>query len=129
MIAAGLSRHVAIKWRYTDSDGSLLLDRHRDTCMIKATVFRRILLGFAAALLAAASLPASARADARSAAGSVPDLASFAASVADGEAGVRGVYAEGLFALAVEQQPSDSYVSGAADTVTQFRAASQYGVV
>jgi hypothetical protein len=59
----------------------------------------------------------------------VPDLASFTASVTDGNRKVlRGVYAPGVFALAVVQQPYASFVSRLPGTVTQFGMAAMHGV-
>lgn len=62
----------------------------------------------------------------------LPDLPGFAQSVENGDANaLRGVYADGLFALPVVQQPSNNagYVSTAPDTLTQFSLAAQYGNV
>jgi hypothetical protein len=55
----------------------------------------------------------------------------FIASVTDGEAGVvRGVYAPGLLALPVRQQPADdpNYVSPEVGVATQFAPAAALGV-
>jgi hypothetical protein len=55
----------------------------------------------------------------------------FIAEVTDGEAEVvRGVYAPGVLALPVVQQPptNSAYVSEEQGTVTQFRSAAQYSV-
>ena len=60
-----------------------------------------------------------------------PTYETFAASVADGQAGVvRGVYAAEAFALRVEQQPAGdaNYVSSNSETATQFQTASLFGV-
>jgi hypothetical protein len=59
-------------------------------------------------------------------------LPDFAASMANGRSDqVVGVYAPGLFALQVQQQPATSpaYVSSADDAVTQFGLAMQYGTI
>jgi len=60
-----------------------------------------------------------------------PTYETFAASVADGQAGVvRGVYAAGAFALRVEQQPAGdaNYISSNSEMATQFQTASLFGV-
>jgi len=61
----------------------------------------------------------------------LPEFADFVLSVSDGASGVvRGVYVPGLFAFRVIQQSpgNDGYVSPAADAITQFSMAGQYGV-
>ena len=58
------------------------------------------------------------------------DLATFVNSVVNGDGSVlRGVYAPGILALAVVQQPNASFVSAQPDTATQFRMAAARGVV
>jgi hypothetical protein len=58
------------------------------------------------------------------------NLASFVASVVNGDRNaLRGVYSEGVMALAVVQQPDPTFVSIAPDTATQFGMAEPYGVV
>jgi hypothetical protein len=60
----------------------------------------------------------------------LPDLASFAASVVDGDGkALRGVYAEERFALPVIQQPYSSFVSQDPGTLTEFGPAQRYGVI
>ncbi len=60
----------------------------------------------------------------------LPNLKTFVQSINNGEANsVRGVYADGLFALPVIQQSSNgsSYVSADPNTLTQFAAPLTYG--
>jgi hypothetical protein len=60
----------------------------------------------------------------------LPTLADFAADVANASANqVTGIYAQGVMALPVIQQPASQpgYVSTLEETVTQFAAASTYG--
>lgn len=60
-----------------------------------------------------------------------PDLQSFVASVTNGDAStVTGLYAEGLFALQVRQQPPTdiNYISDEIGTVTQYSQPAQFGV-
>jgi hypothetical protein len=88
---------------------------------------------FVVTALFAAVLPAEAapRIEAPSTAPNVvPAFDTFVKSVTDGSNGVRGVYVPGLFALSVRQQPAGNagYVSTAANTVTQFGMAANYGV-
>jgi len=62
----------------------------------------------------------------------IPDLTSFALTVNNGDGSMlRGVYAEGIFALPVVQQPAGNagYVSIQPGAATQFRMASDYGNV
>lgn len=62
----------------------------------------------------------------------LPDLASFSLAVQNGDGGVlRGVYAENIFAAPVVQQPSYNvaFISPAVDVLTQFSAASQFGII
>lgn len=62
----------------------------------------------------------------------LPDVQSFAASLTNDDArALRGVYADGLFALEVVPQPPSQpgFVSSAEGTVTQFAMASQFDVV
>jgi hypothetical protein len=61
----------------------------------------------------------------------LPTLADFIASVADGQAGVaRGVYVGGTLALTIEQQPSGdaAYITSSPDAVSQFQSAAYFGV-
>lgn len=61
----------------------------------------------------------------------VPDLPTFTASVQNGQAGTLvGVYAEGLFAFPIMQQPAgqDTYVSPNDQTLTQFARPVRLGV-
>lgn len=63
---------------------------------------------------------------------SLPELSSFAASLANGQASqLVGVYAPGLFALPVVQQPAgdEEFVSSADQTVTQYSLPASFGVV
>lgn len=60
-----------------------------------------------------------------------PDLQTFAAAVTNGDpAAVTGVYAEGIFALQVRQQPYDNYnyIADEDGTVTQYARPTQFGV-
>ena len=58
------------------------------------------------------------------------DLATFVTSVVNGDPNaLRGVYAPGILALAVEQQLNASFVSAKPDTATQFGMAAARGVV
>lgn len=62
----------------------------------------------------------------------ISDLATFAASVVNSEAGVvAGAYADGLFALPIVQQPGAlaGYVSEVDNTLTQFGWPQLYGIV
>jgi len=60
----------------------------------------------------------------------VRDLATFVTSVVNGDGqALRGVYAPGILALAVVQQPYASFVSAAPETATQFGMAAAQGVV
>jgi hypothetical protein len=59
----------------------------------------------------------------------IPDLATFAISVLDGNPDVlKGVYVEDVMAFPVVQQPYAAFVSEQPGTVTQFGMASSYGV-
>lgn len=61
-----------------------------------------------------------------------PDLSSFVKNVSNGQIGkVRGVYAPGIFALPVIQQPKNkgTYVSNKRDYITQFAKAAENGTV
>src|SRR5271169_3920886 len=63
---------------------------------------------------------------------SIPDLDSFIQSVQNGDASTPlGVYAAGLFAFPIIQQPDQrySYVSAQPNIVTEFGPASAYGNV
>ncbi len=60
----------------------------------------------------------------------LPDLTSFSQSLYNGDKlTLRGVYAEGVFALPVVQQPADQadYVSRDRDSLTQFEEAAEFG--
>jgi len=60
----------------------------------------------------------------------IPDLATFAISVLDGNQDVlKGVYVEDVMAFPVVQQPYAAFVSDQPETVTQFGMASSYGVI
>ena len=64
--------------------------------------------------------------------GALPDLATFKASVVNGDShALRGVYVEGLFALPILQQApmEPGYVSRVDGTATQFNMAAQVGVI
>jgi len=84
---------------------------------------------FVVTALFAAVLPAEAAAPSNTPS-AIPAFDTFVKSVTDGSNGVRGVYVSGLFALSVRQQPAGNagYVSTAANTVTQFGMAANYGV-
>jgi hypothetical protein len=85
-----------------------------------------ILLG---AFILAAALPAPVSAD-EPAPKSLPALSEFIRSVADGNAGVlRGVYAAGVMAYPVVQQPAGNpaFVSNNPSSVTQFQMAADMG--
>jgi hypothetical protein len=61
----------------------------------------------------------------------LPPLPDFVAEMADpGPIVLRGVYADGIFALPVIQQPpsDDTFVTSSAQAVTQFTDASEFGV-
>jgi len=59
----------------------------------------------------------------------LPDLATFAISVLDGNPDIlKGVYVEDVMAFPVIQQPFAAFVSEQPGTVTQFGMASSYGV-
>lgn len=63
---------------------------------------------------------------------SLPNFSMFVESIRNGKAGVlKGVYVPHVFALPVIQQPlgNPSYVSQAADTITQFEMATEVGNV
>lgn len=62
---------------------------------------------------------------------SLPDLDSFAGSLTNGQADtVAGVYAPGLFALPIRQQPAGSsdYIADEDNTVTQYGKPAAFGV-
>lgn len=83
-------------------------------------------------VLCAALIPLPVSAAPVEAAAALPDLATFKASLATHDArALRGVYADGLFALEVVPQPPSQpgFVSSAEGTVTQFAMASQFDVV
>ena len=82
-----------------------------------------------ALLLASLPQPVSAGSQAEN---TLPRLADFVDSLKNGDAAVvRGVYADGLFALPVVQQPSSNagFVSTQDNTVTQFGLAAQFGTL
>ena len=63
---------------------------------------------------------------------SLPSLQEFTAQIAGGESGaLRGLYADGLLALRIVQQPQGepAFISTEKDTATQFQTASPFGVV
>ncbi len=79
-----------------------------------------------------ANAPAGAGAAAIPATSGTPDLASFVASVTNGQAGLlTGVYVPGKFAMQVDQQPGGdiNYVTTANQTVTEYARSAAYGVV
>ena len=92
---------------------------------------RRSLASLALLLvLIGAALPQTVHAAPQSGGRAIPDLTTFVASVTDGNRKVlRGVYADGLFALPVVQQHFAAEVSTAPGTTTQFGMAQSYGVV
>lgn len=76
--------------------------------------------------------PAGAGSAAIPATSGTPDLASFVASVTNGQAGlVTGVYVPDRFALQVDQQPGGdiNYVATTAQTVTEYARSAAYGVI
>jgi len=91
----------------------------------------RIVLTFVLFLFVVATfIPQPASASPLKEASALPKLKTFVQSVKNGEANsVRGVYADGLFALPVVQQSGNgsSYVSAEPNTLTQFAAALTYG--
>ncbi|HUI88094.1 MAG TPA: hypothetical protein VLX61_05170 [Anaerolineales bacterium] len=99
--------------------------------MASKTKTRHIAVTFGVFLLVMASLvaqPVSARSLRDDPA--LPGLASFVQSVRDGDRNTpRGVYAEGLFAFPIVQQPDhdSAYVSAQPNVVTEFSTASAYG--
>jgi len=96
-----------------------------------STTVRRILLTLCLLLLAENILPArTVSAAFPGLSPTVPDLAAFAASLSNGRASVvRGLYADGLFAIPIVQQPGSNhnYVAPIDYTVTQSASASLYG--
>lgn len=100
--------------------------------MAPNTITRRCLSWFALMLVfGAAVIPFPVSASPVHESPAFRDLASFVASVMDGNPqNLRGVYAPGILALAVVQQPNAAFVSAQPDTATQFRmAAAQQGVI
>ncbi len=99
--------------------------------MASETSLRRLALAVSLFLLIATSLiPHLVLAAPFAETPALPDLTSFVSSVENGQPNtLRGVYADGVFALPVIQQPSTDalYVSTAIDTLTQFRLAARYG--
>lgn len=61
----------------------------------------------------------------------LPTLKSFSTSIVNGSGALSGVYAPGLFAFPITQQPNGDagYVSAKPDVLTQFRMASQYNTI
>jgi hypothetical protein len=62
----------------------------------------------------------------------IPSLGDFVEQVVDGQAGVvTGIYAAGVMALRIVQQPESdvAYISEEDGTATQFQSAAMYGVV
>lgn len=60
----------------------------------------------------------------------IPNKASFIESVKNGDASaLRGIYVQGVMAYEIKGQPSGypGYVSSEANTITQFRMASEFG--
>ncbi len=100
---------------------------------MKIKLFRAFLILAVMLAVVDGLMPVHARADARNAAAKPsPSLSDFVVSVKNGETNVvRGVYAKGLFAYPVIQQPADNggYVSRDATVVTQFRLAAKYGTI
>lgn len=101
--------------------------------MAPKTFARRVAASLALlAVIGAAVLPYPVAAAPLGASRLLPDLRTFRASVQDGAADeLRGVYADGIFAVPVEQQPASNpaFVSPIADSVTRFRLAAQFGNV
>lgn len=102
--------------------------------MAPKTFSHRIVLTFALLLLAASTfIPYySVSADPLAGTPTLPDLSNFVTSVSNGDAATpRGVYAQGVFAFPIVQQPSSNagYVSIQLNVVTQFRMASDYGTI
>ena len=99
--------------------------------MAPATSTRRSFLSLALLLvLIGTALPQTVHAASQAGSSAIPDLTAFVTSVSDGNRKVlRGVYAEGVFALPVVQQTYAAEVSRAAGTATQFGMAQNYGVV
>jgi hypothetical protein len=98
--------------------------------MAPRTVAQRFLIILCLLLIAASILPFSVSAAPLTVAPALPDLQSFRLSVQNGHGTVlRGVYANGLFAFPVLQQPTGNagYVSTTVNTVTQFSLATQVG--
>lgn len=98
--------------------------------MKKVTFKSTVVIIVLAFLLAAFAPVSSVLADSISDQAILPTLSAFSASVQNSNASqITGVYVPGLMALPVVQQPSSQpgYVSTAAETLTQFAAASKYG--
>lgn len=92
--------------------------------MKKSTLLIKLLSILAIAVIAFSVLPA---APAQAAATSLED---FAASMNKGDSSkLVGVFVNNVMAVKVVQQSSDSYVSTASGTVTQFGQANQYGSI
>jgi len=98
---------------------------------MKKITFKSTAMIIALAFLLAAFAPVNTVfADSISDQASLPTLSTFSASVQNSNAyQITGVYVPGLMAVPVVQQPSGQagYVSTAAETLTQFAAASKYG--
>ncbi len=102
--------------------------------MAPKTFSHRIVLTFVLLLLVSATfIPYhSVSADPLTTTPTLPDLYSFAQTVSNGDSAIpRGVYAQGVFAFPIVQQPSGNagYVSIQLNVVTQFRMASDYGTI
>ena len=81
-------------------------------------------------LIGVRGLPQTAPSAPRSDSSAIPDLTTFVSTVTDGNRKVlRGVYAEGVFALPGRAAALQLEVSTAPDTVTQFGMAQNYGVI
>ena len=99
--------------------------------MAPTTSTRRHLASLALLIvLIGAALPQAVHAAPLADRNSIPDLTTFVSSVTDGNRKLlRGVYAQGVFALPIVQQTYAAEVSRMDETVTQFSMAQTYGVV
>ena len=99
--------------------------------LMKRITFKSTVVIIALTFLLAAFAPVSTVfADTSSDQASLPTLSIFSASVQNSNANqITGLFVSGLMAVPVVQQPSGQpgYVSTAAETITQFAAASKYG--
>ena len=100
--------------------------------MATRTVSRRIFLTISLiAVFVISLIPVPVYADAGDPA-PLPDFASFVQSVYDGDARqLRGIYAPGIMALPVINQPGDDalYVSREEETLTRFASADYFGTI